>query len=135
MKLNFTINGNTEYPNGEPGDKNQWSDYVRECFYKQCQLDKVPVVYGDDLVDALLKNMGYPIRPANGYLPPIDIHSFDVSMEVNIYWAENSGSSTIIFLEILGALISNNKTLKSASFTSQMSDDKKGRVDVTIRIE
>lgn len=136
MTIRFIIPGNVQDEDGELEPyKKDWQAYIRDCFYKQFKMEDTSVVVDDALADAVINDKGYPIRPVQGMPAPIDITRFSVSMYVDMYWATAQGNSHAVFSALYAALFPPKTTLRYAEFQSQMSDDRRGKVHVTIRIQ
>jgi hypothetical protein len=143
MEINFTIKGNHSDPYGNPLPKNRltyaqqwtpqakkyvaWKNYVMQCYMEAAKIAGLSIVINDALTNSttLFVN-GRTMKPLN--------IMGKSHMYLKIYWANNvHGDPENIFGSIADALFVNDKNLDGC-FESQMSPDKKGRVDVTIMV-
>ena len=146
MKIQFTIHGNHEDPAGNPIPKarltlrQQWTDkaeryalwkeHVRSAYYQTMNVNGNPVII-DDRLEAreftLDDNLAKETKP-------IQLSKAPARMDIKIFWKNRAhGDPENVFGSIADALFANDKNL-DGSFTSHMSQDAKGRVEVEIRI-
>ncbi len=139
LQIKFVVPGNQEDENGGPMPYSDgYRKFVRQCFYQQFKVNGEMVMIDDVLAKGLIEKTGFAVRPSNGLFPPIRVEKYKVHIGVSIYWKDKPYYPADLFESILQAILSNEchlKSLKSAQFQSQMSEDKSGRVEVSIGIE
>lgn len=132
MTYSFTINGNQENPLGNPIPYTRtlkqrmtssaaryldWMGYVRSQFASQC-CDARGVV-------AIMQGQ-MPITLAKGQ---------KAGVAIKVYWAnESHGDLDNVLKGILDSLFSDDKCVNALKASSEMSAEKKGRVEVIITI-
>lgn len=137
--ITFTIHGNQEDPYGNPvpyfritsqsrfseGAKryHQWCDFVRARFLDATvKLEDFNIADFGDIHDVIEKK-------------PIPATKRKQWMSLKIYWANKKhGDCDNVFKGIADALFMNDKYLASEGFDYEYCPDKKGRVEVTIKI-
>lgn len=135
-EIKFTINGNQDDPRGNPmGYKrtlnHSWradsTKYVKWCEYvrKHYQIYGIPIVVREGAKDYLKK--------IKHMKPFTTSRSLPLRMDLEIEFANDvRPDPDNVFKGIADALFENDKYLMAGSFTSRMSEDKKGRVIVRI---
>lgn len=136
MILKFTIRGNQEDPEGNPigfkrvlkGSWNaaatrymEWQQYVRSELLRKFEYQ---VNAKDE--DLTLENVGHPIVLKKDQ---------KVQVEIKVFWKNHAHSDLDNVLKgILDSIFKDDKGVNGIRAEYQMAPDKKGRVDVTIKI-
>jgi Holliday junction resolvase RusA-like endonuclease len=131
--IEFSIKGNQENAEGNPipyfrqTQNTKWTDGARR--YEE---------WKNYVVSSMLAHCGTPdmLRNDLNYNRPLEIpNGGEARMAIEIWWASRAhGDGDNIFKGIADALFINDKEVVEGSFKSQMSTDKKGRVEVRILI-
>lgn len=141
-EISFTINGNQENPLGNPipfqralnnhwraASKRymDWQAFVRSVYFQQIG-KAMPIITSDE--DGKPKTYNFQ------RMKPIQLRHTEAEMHVRIYWHDRThGDADNVFKGIADALFENDKLLTAGSFTSELAQDKRGRVEVRIEIK
>jgi ribosomal protein S9 len=147
-QFKFIIKGNQEKPDGNPIPYHRatqgsfwnpanrryhaWKDYVRREFGSQ--------VFGNKSVKVTSHNADDVFRMTGRIMknesPIVIPKGSEARMDIWIWWANGAhADADNVFKGIADALFENDKDLTAGSFESMVAPDKKGRVDVIIKIE
>ncbi len=140
MNINFTIRGNHEDPEGNPVPYQrllnnawrragaryvEWQNFVQTTFASAVSGGAAGSSRARTCVARAMQNKN-PIELADGET---------AEMDVAIYWKNKAhGDGDNVYKGIADALFENDKGIVRGSFESAMSEDKKGRVEVKIKI-